>query len=104
MGTRMVSAAESPVHDNWKRAVVEAAETDTVFLNRQHGPGLRALRTKRTEELEHATHNVMVEFGDRANVMKLYFGGELEAAVATGDRRPAEAADAVLAQLFGASG
>jgi enoyl-[acyl-carrier protein] reductase II len=82
MGTRMVSALESPVHENWKQAVIEAAETDTVFLNRQHGPGLRALRTKRTEELEHATHNVMVEFGDRANVMKLYFGGELEAAVA----------------------
>ena len=59
-----------------------AAETDTIFLNRQHGPGLRALRTKRTEELEHATHNVMAEFGDRANVLKLYFGGDLEAAVA----------------------
>ena len=67
---------------NWKKAVVNAAETDTIFLNRRHGPGLRALRTNRTEELEHATHNVMAEFGDRANVMKLYFGGDLEAAVA----------------------
>ena len=28
------------------------------------------------------THNVMSEFGDRANVMKLYFGGDLEAALA----------------------
>jgi enoyl-[acyl-carrier protein] reductase II len=82
MGTRMVSALESPVHENWKRAVVAAAETDTVFLNRRHGPGLRALRTKRSEELEHAAHNVMSEFGDRANVMKLYFGGDLEAALA----------------------
>ncbi|MEN8159218.1 MAG: nitronate monooxygenase [Myxococcota bacterium] len=82
MGTRMVSALESPVHENWKKAVVNAAETDTVFLNRRHGPGLRALRTNRTEELEDATHNVMTEFGDRANVMKLYFGGDLEAAVA----------------------
>ena len=34
MGTRMLSAAESPVHDNWKVAVVAAAETDTVQLNR----------------------------------------------------------------------
>jgi enoyl-[acyl-carrier protein] reductase II len=82
MGTRMVSALESPVHENWKQAVIGAAETDTVFLNRQHGPGLRALRTKRSEELEHAAHNVMSEFGDRANVMKLYFGGDLEAAIA----------------------
>jgi enoyl-[acyl-carrier protein] reductase II len=82
MGTRMVSALESPVHENWKQAVLAASETDTVFLNRQHGPGLRALRTKRAEALEHASHNVMSEFGDRANVMKLYFGGDLEAALA----------------------
>jgi enoyl-[acyl-carrier protein] reductase II len=27
LGTRMVSAAESPVHQNWKQAIVEAAET-----------------------------------------------------------------------------
>ena len=45
MGTRMVSAAESPVHDNWKQAIVNAKETDTVFLNRFHSPALRALRT-----------------------------------------------------------
>ena len=52
MGTRMVSAAESPVHENWKHAIVAAAETDTVFLNRFSRPGLRALRTERTTELE----------------------------------------------------
>jgi enoyl-[acyl-carrier protein] reductase II len=82
MGTRMVSSQESPVHDAWKQAVVRAAETDTIFLNRAVGPGLRALRTKRSEELEHATHNVMAEFGERAKVMSLYFGGELEASIA----------------------
>jgi enoyl-[acyl-carrier protein] reductase II len=27
MGTRMLSSAESPVHQNWKQAVVEAKET-----------------------------------------------------------------------------
>ena len=42
MGSRMVSAAESPVHQNWKDAIVGAAETDTVFLNRFSRPGLRA--------------------------------------------------------------
>ena len=43
LGTRMVSAAESPVHSNWKDAIVAAKETDTVFLNRQGpGPALRA--------------------------------------------------------------
>ncbi|HEX2486480.1 MAG TPA: nitronate monooxygenase [Myxococcota bacterium] len=82
MGTRMVSSLESPVHDNWKEAVVAAAETDTVFLNRRVGPGLRALRTKRSESLEYAEHNAMSEFGDRERVMRLYFGGDLEASIA----------------------
>ena len=63
-------------------AITGAAETDTVFLNRRTGPGLRALRTKRSEELEDAAHNVMAEFGDRARVMSLYFGGDLEASIA----------------------
>jgi enoyl-[acyl-carrier protein] reductase II len=82
MGTRMVSSQESPVHENWKRAIVAAAETDTVFLNRRFGPGLRALRTARSESLEHAEHNAMSEFGDRERVMKLYFGGDMEASIA----------------------
>ena len=33
MGTRMLSCAESPVHSNWKEAIVNSRETDTVFLN-----------------------------------------------------------------------
>ena len=49
MGTRMVSALESPVHDNWKNAIVDAEETGTVFLNRFHSPALRALRTEKTQ-------------------------------------------------------
>jgi enoyl-[acyl-carrier protein] reductase II len=79
MGTRMVSSAESPVHENWKNAVLEAAETDTVFLNRRFGPGLRALRTERSELLEDADHNVMGEFG---RAMDLYFGGDMNASLA----------------------
>jgi enoyl-[acyl-carrier protein] reductase II len=80
MGTRMVSSLESPIHDNWKNAIVAAAETDTVFLNRQHSPGLRALRTERSESLEVFEGNVMGEFGK--NIMDLYFGGDMEAGVA----------------------
>lgn len=79
MGTRMVSAAESPVHENWKQAIVDAAETDTVFLNRFSRPGLRALRTERTTRLEHQDHVEMTEFG---RTRDLYFGGDLEAAIA----------------------
>lgn len=79
MGTRMVSAAESPVHPHWKQAIVDAAETDTVFLNRFSKPGLRALRTQRTTRLEHDDHVPMSEFG---TALELYFGGDMEAAIA----------------------
>lgn len=80
MGTRMVSAAESPVHQNWKDSIVRAEETDTVFLNRFHSPGLRALRTERTSRLEKETdENVMPQFG---KAQDLYFGGDMEAAIA----------------------
>ncbi len=79
MGTRMVSALESPVHDNWKQAIVNAAETDTVFLNRHSKPGLRALRTERSSRLEREENVSMAEFG---TVKELYFGGDLEASIA----------------------
>ena len=79
MGTRMVSAAESPVHDNWKNAIVDAKETGTVFLNKFHSPALRALRTERTSRLERDPEtNAMSEFG---TALDLYFGGDMEAAI-----------------------
>ncbi len=79
MGTRMVSAAESPVHQNWKDAIIAAAETDTVFLNRFGRPGLRALRTRRSERLEREENVSMAEFGTATD---LYFGGDMEASLA----------------------
>ena len=79
MGTRMVSAAESPVHQNWKNAIVEAEDTSTVFLNKFHSPALRALKTERTQRLEKAIEeNIMPEFGTAKD---LYFGGDMEAAI-----------------------
>ena len=81
MGTRMVSAAESPVHDNWKQAIVGAAETDTVFLNQRHSPALRALKTDRTVGLQFSEDNVFGQFGD---AQALYFGGDMEAAIPLG--------------------
>jgi enoyl-[acyl-carrier protein] reductase II len=80
LGTRMVSSAESPIHDTWKQAVLDAEETDTVFLNQHTSPALRALRTDRTNALEfdHES-NAMVLFG---TAMDLYFGGDMEAAIA----------------------
>jgi enoyl-[acyl-carrier protein] reductase II len=79
MGTRMVSALESPVHDNWKQAIIDTEETGTVFLNRFHSPALRALRTDKTTALEKITEeNIMGQFG---NAKDLYYGGDMEAAI-----------------------
>jgi len=80
MGTRMVSAAESPVHDGWKNAIVAAAETDTVLLKQPGGPALRALRTERTTALEAGEGNPMAALG--GGVAGVYFEGDMEAGVA----------------------
>jgi enoyl-[acyl-carrier protein] reductase II len=85
LGTRMVSAAESPVHQNWKDAIVAADATDTVFLNHFGKPGLRALKTERSQRLDrelgpdYAGPPVFAEF---ARVQELYFGGDMEASIA----------------------
>lgn len=79
LGTRMVASLESPVHDNWKEAIVKAKETDTVFLSRFAPPALRALRTDRTSRLEKdPNQSGMADFGDPK---ALYFGGDMEAAI-----------------------
>ncbi|MEY4223441.1 MAG: hypothetical protein RIS33_375 [Actinomycetota bacterium] len=79
LGTRMVSALESPVHGNWKNAIVAGAETDTVFLNRHSRPGLRALRTERTTVLEKQEN---VPLSEMSRALDLYFGGDMEASIA----------------------
>lgn len=80
MGTRMVSAAESPVHPGWKQRIVESAETGTVLLRPAGAPALRALRTGRTEKLEAGEGNAMQALA--SGVREVYFGGDLEAGVA----------------------
>ncbi|MBT8140633.1 MAG: nitronate monooxygenase [Gammaproteobacteria bacterium] len=112
MGTRMVSAAESPVHDNWKHAIVNAKETDTLMLGRQSSPALRALRTERSNALEFAAPDKsMLE--QLANIKELYFGGDMEASIAlTGQvcgrinevRPVAEIIDTVRTEFFQALG
>ena len=60
--------------------MLDAGETDTVFLNQHTSPALRALRTERTTALEFDREtNAMVLFG---SAMDLYFGGDMEAAIA----------------------
>jgi len=79
MGTRFVSAAESPVHCNYKQAIIDAGDTGTVMLNRKSTPCVRALKTERAKAIAEA--GVM----DRAifrSVRDVYFGGDMEASLA----------------------
>jgi enoyl-[acyl-carrier protein] reductase II len=79
MGTRMLTAAESPAHDNWKTAVVAAAETDTVVVNRYAKPSMRTLRTGLSSAAERETPapSLTIE-----GLLRLYFEGDMEAAYA----------------------
>jgi enoyl-[acyl-carrier protein] reductase II len=79
MGTRMLTAAESPVHDTWKQAVVSAAETDTVIVNRYARPAMRTLRTPLSADAERRTPAPAL---DIEGVFRLYFGGDMNAAYA----------------------
>jgi enoyl-[acyl-carrier protein] reductase II len=82
MGTRMVSAAESPVHDNYKKLVVDTTDTGTVFLNRFHKPAFRVLATPYSEAREETLDPVPMAGLD--NMLDLYFEGNLDAAFAFG--------------------
>ncbi len=93
LGTRMVSAAESPVHDNYKRLVVESPETGTVFLNRWHKPSFRVLATERSEA--HERNDERVTLGSLDGILKLYFEGDLDAAFAFGGQVAGRITDVV---------
>jgi enoyl-[acyl-carrier protein] reductase II len=84
MGTRMVSAAESPVHDNYKRLVTEADATDTVVLSAHSSPAYRVMRTRFSEALEQEPSVVMGRTVGMEGVLKLYFQGDLDAGFAFG--------------------
>ena len=80
MGTRMVSCAESPVHQNWKEAIFNASDQDTLIINQFSSPALRVLRTERTTALE---RQESIDYrGLFSNVQDLYFGGDMEASAA----------------------
>ena len=79
MGTRMVSAAESPVHDNWKQLICSSNEGDTLLLNRNTPPAFRVLRTGFSEAAESDARAVIPSL---EAVHDLYFGGNLEASFA----------------------
>ncbi len=78
MGTRFVSSVESPVHNNFKQAIVDSAETDTWLVNNAGMPPVRALKTETTPALREGADGSATF----ASILDLYFGGDLEASVA----------------------
>jgi enoyl-[acyl-carrier protein] reductase II len=80
----MVSAAESPVHDNYKRLVTEADATDTVVLSAHSSPADRVMRTPFSESLEQEVSVVMGRTVGIDGILKLYFEGDLDAGFAFG--------------------
>ena len=78
MGTRFVSCAESPVHQNYKQAIIDAKETGTLVLNQKSTPCIRALKTERTAAIHEAG---LMPADTFARLLDLYFGGDMEAAV-----------------------
>ena len=77
MGTRFVSSAESPVHQNYKQAILDAKETGTHVLNKKATPCIRALKTQRTAKIY---EEGLMPPDIFKNILDLYFGGDMEAA------------------------
>ncbi|MCY7307856.1 MAG: nitronate monooxygenase [Rhodoferax sp.] len=79
MGTRFVSCAESPVHANFKNAIVGARETGTWILNKKSSPCIRALKSERTKLIHTAGLMPPDSF---KGIQSVYFDGDMEAAPA----------------------
>jgi len=79
MGTRFVSSVESPVHDNFKQAIVDARETGTWMVNKKSTPCIRSLKSKRTEAY---VAEGLMPADALAGIQRLYFDGDMEAAPA----------------------
>jgi enoyl-[acyl-carrier protein] reductase II len=79
MGTRFVSCEESPVHQNFKDAIVQASETGTWMLNKKSTPCIRALKSQRTQAIY---DEGLMPADALQGILGVYFGGDMEAAPA----------------------
>ncbi len=78
MGTRFLASQESPVHGNYKQAILDAAETGTLTINERGRPMMRVLRTAKAEGIGPGP---MPEDTLEA-IQRLYFEGAMEDSVA----------------------
>jgi len=79
MGTRFVSSLESPVHPNYKQAILDAETTGTWMLNKKSTPCIRALKTDFSAAI-HAEGLMPAEAFK--GIRGVYFDGDMNAAPA----------------------
>lgn len=79
MGTRFLSAAESPAHDGFKNAVVAADELATRLVPLAGTTSMRVLANEMADRI--ARHDT-TGTGGLDGVQRLYFEGQMEASVA----------------------
>ena len=79
MGTRFVSSAESPVHNNFKNKIIDSGIDGTLVLNKSSKPVIRALKSNLTMDIDQKGEMDMSAMMD---IKKLYFDGDMEAAPA----------------------
>ncbi len=79
MGTRFVCCTESPVHANYKNAIVNAKETGTWMLNKKSTPCIRALKSERTQAI---FEQGLMPPDALKGILGVYFDGDMEAAPA----------------------
>ena len=79
MGTRFVSCKESPVHANYKNAILNAKETGTLVLNKKSTPCIRSLKSARTLAIY---EQGVMPMDALSGILRVYFEGDMEAAPA----------------------
>ena len=79
IGTRFIATREANAVADYKQAIVDAADTGTVMLNRKSTPCVRALRTERAKAIDREGSFDRAIFKD---VRDVYFGGDMEASLA----------------------
>ena len=83
MGTRLLATKECPVHENLKKALVKASETDTMLVMRSigtHRVWINAAAKKCAEvEATGADFEEIMKIVSGDNTRKVYQGGEVDA-------------------------